>query len=297
MTAVSCVGIATLDEIWAIDTLPPAGTKTRARDRMVTGGGVAANGAVTVSRLGGRATFVGPLGDDAARSEILAGLEAEGVTPGFVPAVAGQPSPVSVVLVDNSGERTIINHAGPELYAAAPEPAPAEFDAADAVLCDMRWGSGAQVALVAARRRGVPGVVDCDHDPGEAGDVLAAASHIIFSLPTLERHTGTTGPAALFDVSEVSTAWVAATSGAAGVHWLQDGALRHLPAPAVDAVDTLGAGDVFSGAFTLALAEGRPEREALAFATSAAALKCTRFGGRIGIPTRAEVDALAGAGT
>ena len=56
--------------------------------------------------------------------------------------------------------------------------------------------------------------------------------------------------------------------------------------------DTLGAGDVFHGAFALALAEGRREREALVFASAAAALKCARDGGRAALPDRAEVDAL-----
>jgi sulfofructose kinase len=60
----------------------------------------------------------------------------------------------------------------------------------------------------------------------------------------------------------------------------------------VTVVDTLGAGDVFHGAFVLAVAEGRAVAEAARFANAAAALKCTRAGGRAGIPTRAEVEAL-----
>ena len=62
----------------------------------------------------------------------------------------------------------------------------------------------------------------------------------------------------------------------------------------VDVVDTLGAGDVFHGAFVLALAETRPVPDALRWASAAAALKCTRFGGRAGIPSRAEVDEFLG---
>ena len=65
-----------------------------------------------------------------------------------------------------------------------------------------------------------------------------------------------------------------------------------MPAPAVDAVDTLGAGDVFHGAYALALAEGRDIAAAARFATLAAAIKCTRDGGRAGCPTRAEVAAF-----
>ena len=65
-----------------------------------------------------------------------------------------------------------------------------------------------------------------------------------------------------------------------------------MPAFAVEVVDTTGAGDVFHGAFALALAEGRTEDHALRFAAAAAAVKCTRRGGRAGIPDRTTVDAF-----
>lgn len=82
------------------------------------------------------------------------------------------------------------------------------------------------------------------------------------------------------------------TLGAAGYLWLEGDAARSSSAPAVQVRDTLGAGDVFHGAYALALAEGRDIAAAAAFANVAAALKCTRPGGRAGIPDRAEVDSL-----
>ncbi len=63
----------------------------------------------------------------------------------------------------------------------------------------------------------------------------------------------------------------------------------------IQTIDTLAAGDVFHGAFVLALAEGREETEAIRFAAAAAAIKCTRFGGITGAPGRAEVEALVAA--
>ena len=87
-------------------------------------------------------------------------------------------------------------------------------------------------------------------------------------------------------------AWVGVTLGADGFLW-RDGATEHrAPAPAVKAIDTLGAGDVWHGAFTLALAERMPVGAAARFANAAAAIKCTRFGGRGGAPRRDEVEAL-----
>ena len=68
--------------------------------------------------------------------------------------------------------------------------------------------------------------------------------------------------------------------------------MRHERAFAVPVVDTLGAGDIFHGAFALALGQGRSETLALRFANAAAALKCTRPGGGAGAPWRHEVEAF-----
>ena len=72
--------------------------------------------------------------------------------------------------------------------------------------------------------------------------------------------------------------------------------MQETPAFPVHTVDTLGAGDVFHGAFALGITEGQDLRTALRFASAAAALKCTRFGGAFAAPQRAEVEALLGEG-
>jgi sulfofructose kinase len=155
----------------------------------------------------------------------------------------------------------------------------------------MRWPDGAVAAFDAAGRRGVPAVLDCDHDPTGHPEVLERASHAVFSLPTLASYVGVDDPAGALEAATAITAGMPiATDGSRGVFWWEDGACRHLPALEVEVVDTLGAGDVFHGAFVLALAEARPVADGLAWAGAAAALKCTRFGGRAGIPSRAEVD-------
>ena len=83
---------------------------------------------------------------------------------------------------------------------------------------------------------------------------------------------------------------VGVSVGAQGFRWIEDGSVRHVPAPRIEAVDTLGAGDTFHGAFTLALAEGMDVERAARFSCAAAAIKCTRFGGVDGSPTRDEVE-------
>src|SRR5690606_12629543 len=84
--------------------------------------------------------------------------------------------------------------------------------------------------------------------------------------------------------------WLAVTLGHEGVLFWEKGEIVHIPAFQIEAVDTLGAGDIWHGAFALALAEGQDERGAIRFASAVAGIKCTRFGGRAGTPNREEVE-------
>ena len=93
--------------------------------------------------------------------------------------------------------------------------------------------------------------------------------------------------AALQGLSQ-GNAFVAATYGERGVYWSGG----HIPAYPVNAIDTLAAGDIFHGSFAFGLSEGWDVERSLSFASAAAAIKCTRLGGRLGAPTRAEVEAL-----
>ena len=116
---------------------------------------------------------------------------------------------------------------------------------------------------------------------------------------------GVTGGIAAYKMANVASALrkvgaahhghVGASCGGSGYFWYEQGEIRHVEAPRVEVVDTLAAGDVFHGAFALALLEGKRIDEAARFACVAASLKCTKFGGRLGCPTRAEVDQMVAA--
>lgn len=297
---VACAGIATLDHIFRVDSIPTGDGKFSATGYLAVGGGVAANAAVTVARLGGAATFVGCVGDDAAGDQVLDEFAAFGVATDSVQRIADRPTPTSVVLVDRDGGRALVNHVAPDFFEQADPALVRVVDHAAVVLVDCRWPIGAIRALEAARLLGIPAVVDVDRpvdaDPGtDTGRILTVATHLVYSRDAL---LGTTDEvdvlAALAAAARQSAAWIAVTDGDRGVSWLENGEFQHLPAFRVHAVDTLGAGDVFHGAFALALAEGCTERDAVRLGSAAAAVKCTLAGGRAGIPDRAMVDALMG---
>lgn len=292
MTGVFCLGIATLDYVYSVETMPTRGEKYRARDLAVVGGGCAGNASVAAARLGAAAWLATRLGDDAVADLILAGLVSEQVEIRFARRVADTKSPVSAIMVDARGERMVVSYsdpAMPEETAWLPRTLP---PGADAVLADTRWGEGALAVLKLARAAGVPGLLDGDRKPPHP-DLVATASHVAFSVQGLRELSGEDDPReGLARLAREHDTWLAVTLGRDGVLFLEEGRIVHSPAFDVRVVDTLGAGDVWHGAFAVALAEGVAEREAVRFASAAAALKCTRFGGRAGAPTRGEVEGL-----
>lgn len=292
---VLAAGIITVDQIFSVDELPTGGGKFSASSVAQVGGGVAANAAVTVARLGGRCALVGCVGTDRVGDDAIGELAADGVDVSGVRRVQGASTPISAVMVDRQGERMVVNHVPPTLFADAHPVGCDEVDATDAVVVDCRWPAAAIATLETARRVGVPGVVDVDRPlTDDAEPILQLASHLVFSEDALCATARIEEVVlALRTMRSRTSAWVAVTRGADGVDWLDSEGLRHRPAFQLDVVDTLGAGDVFHGAFTLALAEGRTEEDAIRFASAAAGLKCTRAGGRAGIPDRHEVEQLA----
>jgi len=290
-----CVGHAVEDHLFRVAAMPAAAAKHQARDVEIVGGGPAASAAVAVSRLGGAARLAARVGDDAVGASIIADLEAEGVDCALVRRFSGCKSSRSVVLVDDKGERLIVNY----LDAAMPDDAAwlaaAIPESLGAVLADIRWPAGALCALAAARRLGAPGVLDADYPVPADGALVRAASHVAFSAQGLRAYAGDDDLArAVTRVAEDAGVWCCVTDGengvlAAGVG-ARAGACEHAPAARVNVVDTLGAGDVWHGAFTFALARGDGEGRAVRFANAAAAVKVSRPGGRKGAPRLDDVE-------
>jgi sulfofructose kinase len=293
MTTILTVGVAVIDIVMSVDTLPRKPEKYRARGAAIVGGGCAANAAVAVARLGGRSLLSARTGQDRIGDMIVADLEGEGVDCSLVRRIEDGRSSFSSIYVDAAGERQIVNFRDMDLSFDASWLADRIPQGVDAILADTRWPQGAAAALSAAKSRGVPGILDAEAPVREATDAVAAASHIAFSAQGLRDFTGIADlKDALAAARDETGAWVCVTDGPAGVTFFEGDAPAHVAAFPVEVVDTLGAGDVWHGAFALALGEGQGAREAIAFANAVAAIKCTRFGGRSGTPGRAEAEAF-----
>jgi sugar/nucleoside kinase (ribokinase family) len=288
-----CAGIAVQDIVMRVQDFPAPGAKVSASEFVITGGGCAANAAVAIARLGGRAAFAGPLGggDDQVSSRIVTDLTAEGVDCSGAVRVDGATASVSLILLDVEGEKTIATRRGIRLGNVRPANAAKLVADVDAVLVDNRFPEFVTAVCRAAQAREIPIIIDLDQATQPDDPLLKLGTHVVSSAEAL---LGTTGlsdnGAGLQRLAEHVSGFLAITDGPNGIYWLDKGRLRHMPAFKVKAIDSLGAGDAFHGAFTLALAEGRDLDSALRFASAAAALKCTHFGGGAGAPKRAEVE-------
>lgn len=284
------------DLIFRVPEVPARGQKEYASEFVEVAGGNSPNAAISISRLGGRVLLSGPIGGALAASNVAINdqFRSEGIDTSGLVIVDDVVTPISSVLIDPSGERTIATFRDPKLWTVALPPSDTLLVDCDAILIESRCAEFGTDVCAEAHRRGIPVVIDGDRMMSMREGLLQVASHIVFSTEALRATAGESDDiAALRKIAKITPAFLGVTSGARGVEWLDDGGeAKHMPAFPVHTVDTLGAGDAFHGAFTLAIAEGQPLEQAMRFASATAALKCTRFGGAFASPQRVEVDAL-----
>jgi len=275
---VICLGNVVADHVFRVDDVPQPPAKAQARGYKLSIGGMAANAAIAVQRLGGRGAFWGRIGDDPNGALLAEGLRAEGIDLTGLHAVPGARSPVSAVLVDRYGERAIMGFRGENL-GIDPAWLPLHMLAgARALLCDPRWPEGAAVALEAAERLDLPTVLDGERSETRLLiDLVPRVRYAIFSAPGLNNFAPGQKPAEALRraVADGLTRMAAVTRGEDSTLWLLRGETRprEMKAFRIEPRDTTGAGDVFHGAFALGMAEGMDVEAALRLGSAAGALR------------------------
>lgn len=285
-------GECSVDEVWMLPSLPSGGpAKLRAHRRERVGGGQVATAMVACARLGLRAAFCATVGDDAEGNEVVAGLAGDGVDVGGVARDARAVTRVALLLVDDRGERVVIDSGRPSV--PAPPKLRDRIAAARLLHLDATEPAYAMLAAHHARQTDTLVSLDVDHPAPGLSEILPLVDILITSRGVPEQLTGeATLEAALRALAEKSGGLVGCTLDADGAALLVDGHLILSPAFAVeDVVDTTACGDTFRAGFLCALVDGQTPARALRFANAAAALKCRDLGRR-GCPTRAEVNAL-----
>jgi sulfofructose kinase len=289
---VACVGHAALDHVFNIDAMPVEPTKTLARRYGARPGGMSLHAAIAAARLGATARLLGRVGEDASADFLRQRLAAEGVQAEGLETVRGASTSLAAVIVDAGGARQIYIHRGDALTRAHALDT-RQLEGADVVMADTRWPEGAAVALQWARAHGVPSLLDGDVAPADVLERLVPlARWVAFSEPGCDQWAaGRSRDAALADALARGCELALVTLGPDGARWAERGrAIQQVSAPAVQALDTTAAGDVFHAALAVALGEGQGTAQAVAWACAAAAFKCERGGGAEGAPTRGELS-------
>ena len=298
------VGSLNMDLFTETPRLPAPGETVLGRNFRRAPGGKGANQAVAVARMGSACAMIGAVGDDAFGEEMLKNLRVVGVDTNPVARRAGVPSGVAMIAVDSNGQNQIVVASGAN-ETLSPEDIARHatlFRCSKAVVVQLETPLAAvAAALCLGREAGALTVLNpapclelndellryCDWivpNEIEAAQlsgvvVCGSADAATASMKLRERSGG---------------ANVLITLGADGA-WLDtDSFAGEVPGFKVAAVDTVGAGDTFIGAFVARLIEGAEVREAARFGCAAAALAVTRRGAQAGIPLRAEVEAWLG---
>ncbi len=278
------VGSVNIDLVVTTDRLPGPGETVTGGRFAQHHGGKGGNQAVAAARLGATVSFVGAVGDDAFGTQARAALTAEGIDVAELATHPGMATGVALILVDGAGENLISVASGANA-AVSPEAVGAALARlapvpGDVVLVGHEIPTAsARAALAAGRAAGATTVLN----PAPAEGLDAA------TLALADIATPNAGEAAILAVAcgplrDLAGA-ILVSEGAAGARLETAAGVQAIPTIAVDAVDTVGAGDTLNGALAAGLAEGRTLDLAARRAVAAASLAVTRAGAREGMPT------------
>lgn len=292
--AVAGVGQCALDYLAVVDRYPHVDSKEEVLAWHEQGGGPVATALVALCRLGERCRFYGVVGDDEAGRKIRKGLSLEGVACRGIKTVRGASSQVAFIAIErHTARRTIfwIRPSGAEL---APDDLGRGFLRGAAFL--LLDGLMAEVSLYAARlarERGIPVMLDAGRMRARM-DELAGMSDYVVAAEAFARDLGweLSADRLMRERERFGAQALTVTLGAEGSLTAAREGCFHMPAFKVDAVDTTGAGDVFHGGYAYGLLRRWGLFETVTFASACAAMKCTRVGGRAGIPRLDEVRAF-----
>ena len=302
MKQIAVIGSVVIDLAVQTPRLPAVGETLLADNFKIGPGGKGANAAVAVKRAGAAAVLVGCIGDDDFGRMEMAALQKEGVN---VDAVAIHPEAstgVGIAMIDANGENTILGVLGANDYLNPNDVAQAlalHQDTLNAILVNFEVPEPAVAAAVQLGvDYGVPVIVDAGparpYTPETWRDctILTPNEQETETLVGYPVSDDTTAERAARELLGMGPSAVVLHRGAQGALLVTPDDTIHVPSFSVDVVDTTGAGDAFSGALSVAVAEGLPLVDAIRRANAAGALAVTRLGTLPVMPTRQEVEAF-----
>jgi len=280
------VGLATIDLSYVLDEIPRRNAKISVSGQQLTAGGPAANAAVAFAALGGSSTLVTAVGQHALAAVIREEMLRFSVTLHDIGADQSAAPPVSSILVlSKTGERTVVSANATAFPSLSFVFDARWFDGISILLVDGHYMQLCTKAAQLARSRKIPVVLDSGSWK-EGMEALLSCVDIAICSDDFRPPDCRDDKDALEFLARAGIARVAITRGAAPIRYRQEGVTGEIPVEQVRARDTLGAGDIFHGAFCFSTCQGHKFTDALKFAAQVATFSCCHIG------TRAWIAAL-----
>lgn len=282
------LGSVAVDFVGVVESWPAEGTKYLFQNLSIHDGGLVGTALTAVARLGGKGCFAGKLGNSEMAKRARSAFEKDGIDTSFLIRTEGAEPIVAFVLTNTvNGKRNIFWTRHNAQY-----PFPSEFpdknwfDNIKVLLVDFEAGAAGIEAAKIASEHNLPVVVDVEQNEPHVAELMKVCSHVVLSEDFAAEYTGKNDIAQMLKILKTSPGQtVIITRGENGCAGLTIDQSFEIPAYKIDIVDTTGCGDVFHGAYALAIAQGKTVIGAARFASAAAALCATKLGGRDGIPT------------
>lgn len=273
------VGLSTIDVVYRVDKFPAPNTKIAAQSQDVFVGGPATHAAIAFAHLGGSPTLVTAAGRHALADVIRKEVEGQSIRLLDLNPAFEEPPAISSVTVDGGGRRNVVSANGARIGAPAAEPDARWLEQARVVLVDGHFMQACQTWATAAHARGTPVVLDGGSWKEGTEELLA---HVAIAICSADfRPPGCSNEEKTVRyLKQRGVKHVAITHGAEPVLFESGSSSGTLRVPQVAAVDTMGAGDIFHGAFCFFLSVGHGFVEALAEAAQIASESCRYPGTR-----------------
>lgn len=294
MSHIIVVGSLNMDLVAHAPHHPQPGETILGGDFATFPGGKGANQAVAAARLGAHVKMVGRVGGDSFGEALLQTLARDGVDTTHIRRVPESPTGVALIVVDATGQNTIVVAGGANAMLTAEDVSAAEsaFAGSAVLLLQLESPLPAVVrAIDLAKKHGSKVILNPAPAQMLEAALLAQVDYLIPNQTELALLAGVDSvESAANRLRSIGVRNVIVTLGGDGVFAANDEGETRLAAHRVKIVDTTAAGDAFVGGFAVALAEGRSFREALAWGNAAGALAVTRAGAQPSLPKRGEVE-------
>ncbi|HWV73320.1 MAG TPA: ribokinase [Pseudosphingobacterium sp.] len=292
------VGSSNMDMVVKTTHIPEPGETVLGGTFLMNPGGKGANQAVAAARLGGKVGFITKIGRDIFAQQSVQLFDSEGINVDGVLTDANHPSGIALITVDQGGENSIVVAPGANAHLNAEDVIVKLNAYPDAKIILLQLEIPMETVEATLRYADEKGILVMVNPAPVNKKILDLFPFIDILTPNEKEAEMLSG----ITIIDIETAKLAATEirkkgvkkviitlGKLGAILVNEKGAQHIPSPQVTAIDTTAAGDVFNGAITVYLAEGKSLQDAIYFACKAAAIAVTRLGAQSSIPYRNEV--------